>query len=186
MDWRRLRDPNPDAGDCELTPTFLYALPFSETDIFVEETVLTSRPTTPIEACRSRLETRLRQLDIHPLEVHEEENCFIPMGGPIPRIEESRFACLPFGAAAGFVHPATGYSLLQSIRLAPAVADAIVDGWSKPAAAPPREVWAPRSSASTSDSYHWRAISMSSTGTAEGPSIQNQPSRYLRAMWPRS
>ncbi|HCH64787.1 MAG TPA: hypothetical protein DFR83_18415, partial [Deltaproteobacteria bacterium] len=79
MDWRRLRDPYPDAGDCEQTPTFLYALPFSETDIFVEETVLTSRPTTPIEACRSRLETRLRQLDIHPLEVHEEENCFIPM-----------------------------------------------------------------------------------------------------------
>lgn len=130
MDWRRLRNPAPEGGDCEQVPTFLYALPFSKTDIFVEETVLTSRPTTPIEICRSRLHTRLRQLGIQPGTVHEEEHCFIPMGGPLPDLSQSPHACLPFGAAAGFVHPATGYSLLQSLRLAPSVADAICDGWS--------------------------------------------------------
>ncbi len=129
MDWRRLRDPAPDAGDCEQTPTFLYVLPFSETDVFVEETVLSSRPVTPIEQCRSRLQTRLRQLQVTPRAVVEEEHCFIPMGGAIPSVEDSSYACLPFGAAAGLVHPATGYSLVQSMRLAPATADAIVSAW---------------------------------------------------------
>src|SRR5690606_21136952 len=35
---------------------------------------------------------------------------------------------LPFGAAAGLVHPATGYQLARALRLAPLVADAASNG----------------------------------------------------------
>lgn len=129
MDWRRLRDPTPACGDPEQHPTFLYALPFSGTEVFVEETVLSSRPARPIEECRSRLAVRLAQLGIEVEKVHEEEHCYISMGDPLPQMERSTRALLPFGAAAGLVHPATGYSLIQSLRLAPAVADSILDAW---------------------------------------------------------
>jgi len=128
MDWRRLRGCSREAGDPEQHPTFLYALPFSETEVFVEETVLSSRPARPMAECRARLESRLRMLDISVQTVHETELCRIPMGTPIPDMHRTERALVPFGAAAGLVHPATGYSLLQSLRLAPAVATTIADG----------------------------------------------------------
>jgi len=130
MDWRRLRDVGPHAGDTEQHPTFLYALPFSETEVFVEETVLSTRPARPIAECEARLQARLRQLGVGVREVHETERCFIPMGGPLPVLERSERALLPFGAAAGLVHPATGYSLATSLRLAPVVADTLVEALS--------------------------------------------------------
>jgi lycopene beta-cyclase len=48
---------------------------------------------------------------------------------------------VPFGAAAGLVHPATGFGVGDALRLAPRVADAIVDGG---AAAARRVVWSAR------------------------------------------
>ena len=50
--------------------------------------------------------------------------------GPVPR----------FGAAAGYAHPATGYSVAASLRAAPRVAAAIADAWRPPAAPDPRPV----------------------------------------------
>jgi lycopene beta-cyclase len=51
---------------------------------------------------------------------------------------------VPFGAAAGIGHPATGYSVADSLRLAPLVADALVEG-GPPAAR--RAVWSGRARA---------------------------------------
>jgi len=130
MDWRRLRDPSPHCGDPERLPTFLYALPFSDTEVFVEETVLSGRPQPRLEHCESRLQARLKQLDIVPIKVLETERCVIEMGTRLPDLSRSTRALLPFGAAGGLVHPATGYSLLQSLRLAPAIAATIADGLS--------------------------------------------------------
>lgn len=127
MDWRRIRGGDPRCGDGERHPTFLYALPFSDTEVFVEETVLSSRPARPMSECIARLPHRLAQLDVPVVEVLDEERCRIPMGGPGPGPLPTDRAVLPFGAAAGLVHPATGYSLVQSLRLAPAVARAVHD-----------------------------------------------------------
>jgi lycopene beta-cyclase len=39
---------------------------------------------------------------------------------------------LPFGAAAGFVHPATGYQLATALRLAPIVARVVSEHFMRP------------------------------------------------------
>ena len=51
--------------------------------------------------------------------VIEEEWSYIPVGGPLP------LGCQPvtaFGAAANLIHPATGYSIVRSLREAPELA----------------------------------------------------------------
>jgi lycopene cyclase-like protein len=56
------------------------------------------------------------------------ERCTIPMDAPVPR---PRPATVHFGAAAGMVHPATGYLVPRVLRTGPALADALVVGLSR-------------------------------------------------------
>ncbi|MEZ4437461.1 MAG: lycopene cyclase family protein [Polyangiaceae bacterium] len=109
----------------EGAPTFLYALPEGPRRIFVEETCLASREPLPFTSLASRLETRLDLLGIRVTRKLAEERCLIPMGLALPRRDQRLVA---FGAAASFVHPATGYQLARSLRLAAPVADALVTG----------------------------------------------------------
>jgi len=107
MDWR--------------DTTFLYAVPRPDGRVLLEETSLARRPGLDMATLRDRLHARL---DAHG----------IPTTGDIERV---RFAvdvspprasgrgAIPFGAAAGLVHPATGFSLADTFRLAPRVAAAI-------------------------------------------------------------
>lgn len=56
--------------------------------------------------------------------VVEEEWSYIPVGGPLP------VNCQPvtaFGAAANLIHPATGYSIVRSLREAPHLAVAMAE-----------------------------------------------------------
>lgn len=99
MDWR---------GDGD---TFLYTVPLGGNRLLVEETCLAGRPAKPLPELRERLHTRLAPGE-------EEERVRFPLDAP-------RAAGNAFGAAAGFVHPATGYSVATSLRLAPLVAAAI-------------------------------------------------------------
>ncbi len=103
-------------------PAFLYALPRGGDRVFVEETVLASRPAASIELVASRLERRMaaRGVELAWLDA-PPERCRIPMGGGIRRAD----VVVPFGAAAGLVHPATGYSLGHTLALVPGVADAL-------------------------------------------------------------
>nr|MCU0260118.1 lycopene cyclase family protein [Ilumatobacteraceae bacterium] len=92
----------------------------------VEETVLATRSSSLAPAdLAPRLEARLgrhgRELVSRALG-HEE--VVIPMGGRLPR----RGGGATFGAAAGYVHPATGYSVGAALRAAPRVARAIAAG----------------------------------------------------------
>lgn len=114
MDWR---DPAPHAGE---PPSFLYAMPLPDGRWFAEETVLVSRPELPLDALRLRLGLRLDRMGVRVRARHEIERCRIPMGMPLPT-----GAVPAFGAAAGFIHPATGYSLATSLRLADPAARAI-------------------------------------------------------------
>ena len=115
MDWRN--------GD-----TFLYTVPLGDNRILVEETCLARRPGMPLSELRRRLHARLEPSG-------REERVRFPLDAP-------RAKGLAFGASAGFIHPATGYSVATSLALAPKVAQAIQAGehpkhviWSKRARA---------------------------------------------------
>jgi lycopene beta-cyclase len=118
MDWSRA---DPDGTDGDPQPTFLYALDLGEGRALVEETALAASPPVADDELQRRLEARLERVGTTPTEVLAEEHVRIPMGGPLPRVQ----AVGATGAAAGLVHPATGYSVAAGLRVAPRLADAV-------------------------------------------------------------
>ncbi|WP_369254803.1 lycopene cyclase family protein [Geodermatophilus amargosae] len=115
MDWTALADP-------AAVPAFLYGLPLDDGTVLLEATSLAARPPVPLADLRARL-TAL--LDAYGLRLAgEPERVAIPLDAP-------RRATGPgtaLGAAAGLVHPATGYSVASSLRLGPRVAAALAAG----------------------------------------------------------
>mmetsp|Transcript_12609 Transcript_12609/g.27244 ORF Transcript_12609/g.27244 Transcript_12609/m.27244 type:complete len:555 (+) Transcript_12609:195-1859(+) len=132
MDWRDNHTEGlPDMKKRnEDLPTFLYAMPFSPTKIFLEETSLVSRPAVGFEDLKERLDARLKWLGIKVKKIEEEEYCLIPMGGVLPKHPQR---VLGIGGTAGMVHPSTGFMMSRMLGAAPGVADAIIDQLSRPA-----------------------------------------------------
>ena len=112
MDWR---------GPDRKVPSFAYVLPLAD-GWLIEETSLASRVRLTFEELESRLHARLRADGVEVKRVVRTERVSIPMDSPIP-LRSQR--CVGFGAAASLVHPATGYSIAASLRLAPRVAATI-------------------------------------------------------------
>jgi lycopene cyclase-like protein len=133
MDFRAGHLPSP-AARAE-PPSFLYAMPASPQEIFLEETCLVGRPPIPLAELKARLYRRLAHTGIQVLAVHAEEHCTIPMDAPLPRLPQR---VVGFGGAAGMVNPATGYMLAQALVLAPELANALSDGLSLPSGGPER------------------------------------------------
>ncbi|MGD9702200.1 MAG: lycopene cyclase family protein [Acidimicrobiia bacterium] len=125
MDW------SPASPDPEhrRTPTFLYALDLGDGRFLVEETSLAAAPAMPTDELRSRLVARLERMGVTPSGDRHEEHVWIPMRAPRPL---RRQLCVGFGAAAGYVHPATGYSVVTSLQRAQQVGEAIADGLARP------------------------------------------------------
>ena len=125
MDWRdshldndlKLKERN------SKIPTFLYAMPFSSTKIFLEETSLVARPGLRIDDIQDRMVARLKHLGINVKSIEEDEQCVIPMGGPLPVLPQR---VVGIGGTAGMVHPSTGYMVARTLAAAPIVANAIV------------------------------------------------------------
>ena len=106
-------------------PTFCYRVPVAD-GWLSEETVLVARPPVPAEALRGALSRRLGTSgDALIAGATRVERVTIPMGGRLP---SRRGSVVAFGAAAGYTHPATGFSVAASLRAAPRVAGAIADG----------------------------------------------------------
>ncbi len=140
MDWR------PAGPDVEGPPSFLYVMPHGPRRVFVEETSLIGAPAVSFGVLRERLRIRLARMGVTVDHVEATELCLIPMDGGLPAQHPRMLA---FGAAAGFVHPATGYQLIRSLRAAPRLAaalsgrlsvgasvkDAVRAGW--------RSIWSP-------------------------------------------
>ena len=102
--------------------TFLYAFDLGNGTAMVEETSLVERDAVSDAVLRQRLEQRLGR-DFSQA-TQEVEHVRIAMGGSLP----SRLGhVVGFGAAAGFIHPVTGYSVAASLRAAPRVARAVSD-----------------------------------------------------------
>ncbi|KAK1615694.1 hypothetical protein QYE76_021211 [Lolium multiflorum] len=125
MDWRDSHLPEGSAIKDRNTrvPTFLYAMPFSPTRIFLEETSLVARPGLAMDDIQERMAARLKHLGIRIRSVEEDERCVIPMGGPLPVLPQR---VVGIGGTAGMVHPSTGYMVARTLATAPIVADAIV------------------------------------------------------------
>lgn len=114
MDWR------PHHGE-DGWPTFLYAVPLGGGAVLLEETSLARRPGLPLPVLQRRLLARLAHHGIEPDQSATMERVYFPVDLPRHRAR----AALGFGAAAPLVHPATGFSIAPSLRLAPVVADAL-------------------------------------------------------------
>ncbi|WP_020658189.1 lycopene cyclase family protein [Amycolatopsis benzoatilytica] len=107
MDWR------------DGTQSFRYLLPLGDGTVLVEETSLAHRPGVPIAELAQRLHARLAAAGIRA--AGRVERVRITLDVPLP----VRGQAVPFGAAGGLVHPATGYSLATALQLAPPVAAAL-------------------------------------------------------------
>jgi len=74
---------------------------------------------------RERLEARLSSLGLARSKRIGQEHCSIAMGLGLPAPVQS---LVPFGAAAGMVHPASGYLMAHVLRKAVPVAESILNG----------------------------------------------------------
>ena len=119
-------------------PTFLYALPMPDGRVFLEETALVRSPRVPRSILEPRLHRRLAAMGLRLRAVHEAEDCAIPMDTPLPSLRQR---VVGFGAAAGMIHPATGYLLARALRTAPSVAEALRDGLASGPDAAARGAW---------------------------------------------
>jgi lycopene beta-cyclase len=131
MDWR------PDHGE-DGWPTFLYGIPLGGGAVLLEETSLARRPGLPLPVLRRRLHARLARHGIAAPPDAATESVRFPVDSP----RHHTHGVLAFGAAAPLVHPASGFSVATSLRLAPAVADAIA---AAPARNPAKSIAAARS-----------------------------------------
>ena len=112
MDWRTDNGTSP--GD---SPSFLYAVPLGTGRILLEETCLAGRPALDPAALRDRLQARMRCRGIEFDGTEPVERVRFALQGGRPGAGR-------FGAAGGFLHPATGYSVAAALS----AADAIVAG----------------------------------------------------------
>ena len=124
MDWRddHLDDAYKAVND--ILPTFLYAMPFSNTKVFLEETSLVARPGLEFDDLKVKLKQRLERLGVKVTKVEEEEYCLIPMGGVLPTFPQRT---LGIGGTAGMVHPSTGFMVAKTMRSANVLVDAICE-----------------------------------------------------------
>lgn len=120
MDWRQPAPGTAGRGSGDDHPTFLYAVALGGGRWLVEETSLARRQPVSADVLRARLAARLG--DDLTGEASAVEHVSIPMspGRPTPNSPT-----VLFGAAAGYVHPATGYSVAASLHAAPRVAAAL-------------------------------------------------------------
>lgn len=118
MDWRApAAVPRPGWTDW---PTFLYAVPYGDGTVLLEETSLARRPGLPLPELRDRLAARLASLGVTVPGDPPAERVRFPVDTP----RGARHP-VPFGAATPLVHPATGFSVAPALRLAPRLAAAL-------------------------------------------------------------
>lgn len=106
-------------------PTFLYVFPSGEGRGFFEETSVIAKEAVPFEELKERLYLRLAHDGVKVKRVIEEERSLIPMGGSLPRRGQR---VVGFGGAACLVHPATGYMVARTVKMASRVAECIAQG----------------------------------------------------------
>ncbi|MGX9686370.1 lycopene cyclase family protein [Deinococcus wulumuqiensis] len=119
MVWMDYRTPAPELRRGEAT--FLYAMHLGADRYFVEETSLIARPAPTRDELRRRLLARLDAQGTPPRGIESEEWVAFPMNAQAP----APGPVLAYGAAAGRVHPVSGFQVAGALADAPGVADAV-------------------------------------------------------------
>lgn len=112
MDWR-----GDNGAPVGATPSFLYVVPVGPDRVLVEETCLVGRPPLGLRELRSRLQTRLERRGVRLQGDEPEEHVRFAVEPEAPPSSRSAEP-LRIGARGGIMHPATGYSVAPSLRLA--------------------------------------------------------------------
>ncbi|HEX8225099.1 MAG TPA: lycopene beta-cyclase CrtY [Allosphingosinicella sp.] len=98
---------------------FVYSLPFSATELLVEDTYYSTSPVLDVPLVRCRVGSHLRRRGLVPTEIIAQEAGVLPilLGG---RLEDLWSVSDPpvarLGLRGGFFHPTTGYSLPDAVR----------------------------------------------------------------------
>lgn len=98
---------------------FVYSLPFTETELMVEDTYYSTSPVLDVPMVRGRVTSYARCGGLHPVEVIEEETGVLPvlLGGECRALwPDSEAPVTRLGLRGGFFHPTTGYSLPDAAR----------------------------------------------------------------------
>lgn len=121
-------------AEVQRLPTFLYAMHLQDNVYFVEETSLIARPAPSKEQLKQRLYARLQANGTPPLKIYETEWVSFPMNAAAPDLlkvghrqmgHRQTGSILSYGAAAGMVHPISGFQVAAALNNAPHVATAI-------------------------------------------------------------
>ena len=110
---------------------FVYLLPFSPTQLFVEDTYYSDSPDLDRAEIGRRIDDYARQAGWSVTGVQREETGVLPvvMGGEFERFWPSHDGIARAGVRAGLFHPLTSYSLPDAVRFACWLArDAPLDG----------------------------------------------------------
>lgn len=105
---------------------FLYCLPFSETEMLVEDTCYSASPELDRPMLRGRIEDHAAERGWRVAEVAGEEAGVLPvaLGGDVASLWPERDGPVGrLGLRGGFFHPTTGYSLPDAVRNAVLLAE---------------------------------------------------------------
>ena len=104
---------------------FVYSLPFSSTELMVEDTYYSTSPVLDVAMIRGRIESYVRRSGLEPTSVRGEETGVLPvlLGGRCDTLwPGSEPPVARLGLRGGFFHPTTGYSLPDAVRNAALIA----------------------------------------------------------------
>jgi lycopene beta-cyclase len=105
---------------------FIYSLPFSATEMLVEDTYYSMSPVLDVPLVRCRVGSHLRRRGLEPAEILAQEAGVLPilLGGRLEDLwSESEPPVARLGLRGGFFHPTTGYSLPDAVRNAVLLAE---------------------------------------------------------------
>ncbi|MFN3388288.1 MAG: lycopene beta-cyclase CrtY, partial [Allosphingosinicella sp.] len=108
-----------DARVCQdLGYRFVYLLPFSETELLVEDTYYCDSPVLDVPLVRGRVESYVARAGRGPaVHVHEETGVLpVVLGGEVAALWDGHPPAARLGLRGGFFHPTTGYSLPDAVR----------------------------------------------------------------------
>jgi lycopene beta-cyclase len=103
---------------------FVYLLPFSDTELLVEDTYYSDGPELDRGVLRERIAAYLFENGLPAGEALREEVGVLPVaiGGDIDALLGGAGAAARIGMRGGFFHPTTGYSLPDAVRVAGLIA----------------------------------------------------------------
>lgn len=97
---------------------FVYCLPFSDTEMLVEDTYYAATPTFDRGVLGERIDAYVADRGWGPGQIVREESGALPvaLGGAVEALWDGAPAVARLGLRGGFFHPTTGYSLPDAVR----------------------------------------------------------------------